>query len=75
MVFVIVDQYIVIVIIIIIDTLVIIITLWLLSYCYCYKGGNVEAELFFPPLGFDVSNPFCKTGFIGAVNIEVCCCC
>lgn len=34
------------------------------------SGGKLEAEMFIPPLGFDVSNPFCKTGFIGTVFAE-----
>ena len=31
------------------------------------SGGRIETMMFMPPLGFDVSNPFCKTGYIGTV--------
>jgi hypothetical protein len=27
------------------------------------SGGRVEFKLFLPPIGFDVSQPFCKTGY------------
>lgn len=31
------------------------------------SGGRVETMMFFPPLGYDVTNPLCKTGYIGTV--------
>ncbi len=34
------------------------------------SGGKVEAEMFMPPVGYDVSNEFCKTGFIGIVYVQ-----
>jgi len=34
------------------------------------SGGWVEAELFLPPLGFDVAHEHCKTGYIGTVNLD-----
>ena len=34
------------------------------------SGGRVEAFMFLPPVGFDVANPLCKTGYIGTVNVE-----
>lgn len=34
------------------------------------SGGWVEAEMFLPPLGFDVANVKCKTGYIGVVNLD-----
>lgn len=34
------------------------------------SGGRVEAEMFMPPIGFDVEKPFCKTGYIGDVLVQ-----
>lgn len=34
------------------------------------SGGRVEANMFMPPIGFDVSQPFCKTGYIGDVLLQ-----
>jgi hypothetical protein len=34
------------------------------------SGGKLEFELFLPPLGWDSTNPFCRTGFQGKVYAE-----
>lgn len=34
------------------------------------SGGQIEARMFIPPLGYDIKNPYCKTGFIGTINVE-----
>ena len=34
------------------------------------SGGWLEFEFFFPPIGFDGSNPQCKTGYIGRVYVQ-----
>lgn len=31
------------------------------------SGGKLEADMFLPPIGYDVTEPFCKTGYIGDV--------
>jgi len=33
-------------------------------------GGALEFELFIPPLGYDIENEFCKTGFQGNIFVE-----
>lgn len=33
-------------------------------------GGRVDGWMFMPPLSYDVDNPFCRTGYIGTVNLE-----
>lgn len=33
-------------------------------------GGQLEAELFLPPIGYDAFNPLCKTGYIGTVLVD-----
>ena len=33
-------------------------------------GGWLEAELFLPPVGYDLSHPFCKTNYGGDVYVE-----
>ena len=34
------------------------------------SGGWIEAEMFIPPIGFDVENPNCKTGYDGIIYLE-----
>lgn len=34
------------------------------------SGGWLEAELFVSPVGFDVSNPFCKSSYSGGIYVE-----
>ena len=34
------------------------------------SGGWIEAEMFIPPIGFDVKNPNCKTGYDGIIYLE-----
>lgn len=34
------------------------------------SGGRVEAMLFMPPIGYDVTSTFCKTGYIGDVQVQ-----
>jgi len=34
------------------------------------SGGKLETRMFIPPLGYDIINPYCKTGFIGTINVE-----
>lgn len=34
------------------------------------SGGWLEAELFMAPPGFDVSNPYCKSSYVGSVNAD-----
>lgn len=34
------------------------------------SGGKLEFEMFMPPLGYDVSNPLCRTGFQGKVYVD-----
>ena len=33
-------------------------------------GGWIEAEMFIPPIGYDVTNLFCRTGYIGVINLD-----
>ncbi len=33
-------------------------------------GGWLEAELFIAPIGFDVSNPKCKSSYAGSIDVE-----
>ena len=33
-------------------------------------GGWLEAELFISPIGFDVSNPKCKSSYAGSIDVE-----
>eukprot|EP01038_Epipyxis_sp_PR26KG_P005313 gene5313-7377_t len=34
------------------------------------SGGKVEAMIYMPPIGSDVDNQYCKTGYIGIVNVD-----
>jgi hypothetical protein len=34
------------------------------------SGGKLEFELFMPPLGWDATNPLCRTGFQGKVYVD-----
>lgn len=34
------------------------------------SGGWIEFEMFMPPIGFDTTEEFCKTGFIGTVFVD-----
>ena len=33
-------------------------------------GGWLEAELFIAPIGFDISNPKCKSSYAGSIDVE-----
>ena len=34
------------------------------------SGGWIEAEMFIPPIGFDVKNPNCKSGYTGIIYLD-----
>lgn len=34
------------------------------------SGGQILAQMFMPPLSYDYSNPYCRTGYIGVVNVD-----
>jgi hypothetical protein len=34
------------------------------------SGATLEFSMFMPPLGYDVSHPLCKTGYIGTVLVQ-----
>ena len=34
------------------------------------SGGWIEAEMFIPPIGFDVKNPNCKSGYVGIIYLD-----